>query len=632
LTSVEQRDEAPDVLTAGITDVGLTRRDNQDSFGGWCDSDGRYLLLVADGLGGHRGGATASRLAVEVFEDIFAGAEELAGDVVLLEGFEAANAKIFQVASGDRDLKGMGTTGVGLFLDMHAPAPSGWLAHVGDSRCYRLREGVFECLTLDHTLRAQLREARGATTVEIDAVPGADALMRALGPEPEVEVDVKPLSLQAGDRFLLCSDGLWGPVPDEDTADILARHDPEDAVELLVDEANRRGGPDNVTILIAVIPGGDASDAATVIRRSAHAPAASFPAATPPGASQMTSTAEVAGLNAAPVAAAESARPATRRARGSAWWSESRDRISQQLEIGMQAAEARGWLRAGAQIPRWAVGAAAAAASLTAMLLVMVLVQSRSLSPAAPAGEPAPVAGPTRAVEDGAQPDVSARQSSDDAQVPAVSTRAPDAAPKSEADVEVSTEAELPKPPEARPETTSVAAGERLGEDEALPTLPRAKPTLGFASAAERARLMRREIESAQQAFPVFLDAVRACDLDALSKLTSSFAQAALASRCEAAATLEGVEVDESSWRWLQPGRVRVQFRELVAGQLSSARAVLERDLSRSTGGLSTPPASGLAATGSATGSPQDPESAQDPDRVLWRVIRIDALGPEPSP
>jgi protein phosphatase len=128
------------------------------------------------------------------------------------------------------------------------------VAHVGDSRAYRLRDGTLEQLTADHSLVAEL-ERRGLITAQEARVhPRRNEVLRCIGVDPEVDVDVAPVDVQAGDQYLLCSDGLCGVLTDEEIAAELLRAAPEEAARRLVDAANERGGPDNITVQIARIP------------------------------------------------------------------------------------------------------------------------------------------------------------------------------------------------------------------------------------------------------------------------------------------------------------------------------------------------------------------------------------------
>jgi protein phosphatase len=207
------------------------------------------MLVVADGMGGHSGGATASKLALEIIGQIFeSGFDD--SKAMLEHAFHAANEKIHQIGSTDPTLHNMGTTGVAVLL---GPENTGWVAHIGDSRAYRLRGGRLDQITADHSWVSE-EVRRGQITAE-DAKSHTmrNVLLRSIGVEPHVEVTLSTIDLKPGDRFLLCSDGLWGEVEDGPIAEILTREDPANAVRQLVDLANENGGSDNVTVQVAVL-------------------------------------------------------------------------------------------------------------------------------------------------------------------------------------------------------------------------------------------------------------------------------------------------------------------------------------------------------------------------------------------
>ena len=237
---------------AAATDTGQIRAANQDSYGAFTDADRARLFVVADGMGGHRGGETASRLAVETIGDVFRRSEE-GPEGTLRDAFQAANQRIWQVAQEDDALQGMGTTGVALLLSPDEPL---WLAHVGDSRAYRYRRGVLERLTVDHSMVEHMREHGLLTEEEAAHHPERNVILRSLGVQPTVEVEIASVATEPGDQFMLCSDGLSSVVPEAEIAAVLERHRPVDAARLLVDLANQRGGPDNVTVQVVQIPGG----------------------------------------------------------------------------------------------------------------------------------------------------------------------------------------------------------------------------------------------------------------------------------------------------------------------------------------------------------------------------------------
>jgi serine/threonine protein phosphatase PrpC len=235
--------------TAYLTDVGRVRSENQDACSELRDPSGAQLLVVADGMGGHRGGATASRMAIETVREVFERSPNAGGEM-LREALETANARVYRASSERAELYGMGTTCVALLFEANAA----WVAHVGDSRAYRLRDGQLLAITHDHSAVAELLR-RGVISAEEAAVhPRRNELLRSIGVEPSTEVDVSPVDVRAGDRFLLCSDGLSSVVPEEEIGAVLGNEPPEQAARTLVDSANAYGGPDNVTVMITAFP------------------------------------------------------------------------------------------------------------------------------------------------------------------------------------------------------------------------------------------------------------------------------------------------------------------------------------------------------------------------------------------
>jgi protein phosphatase len=239
----------PDIQTASLSDVGMVRAQNQDYCGEFRKSDGCRLLVMADGMGGHQDGATASRTAVETIGEIFEHSDESCGEL-LHNAVVTANRRVYGKALESGALRGMGTTVVALLLTTEG---SGWIAHVGDSRGYRLRHGGMEALTADHSVVGEMLRQGLISPEEAEAHPRRHEITRSVGIEAEVEPDIAQISVQPGDRFLLCSDGLTGPLNEEEIALTLLAEPPSEAVRTLVDEANARGGGDNISVQIAVI-------------------------------------------------------------------------------------------------------------------------------------------------------------------------------------------------------------------------------------------------------------------------------------------------------------------------------------------------------------------------------------------
>lgn len=231
--------------TASLSDVGRLRAENEDHFGEFTRPGEIRLLVVADGMGGHQGGATASRLAVEAVGRAFSDGDDQP-EPLLRAALETANACVHARAADAPALYGMGTTCVALLL---APDGRGCVAHVGDSRAYRLRGGRLDALTSDHSVVAELVRRGVLSPSEALIHPRRNELLRSIGVEPSVAVDTATLSVEPGDRFLLCSDGLCGVVPEDEIAENLAGP-VAGAARKLVDLANACGGPDNVTVIV----------------------------------------------------------------------------------------------------------------------------------------------------------------------------------------------------------------------------------------------------------------------------------------------------------------------------------------------------------------------------------------------
>ena len=246
-----QRFDVAGLEAVGDTHVGRVRTVNQDAYGEWTDAArGMRLFFVADGMGGHRGGEVASRLAVEQVGLAFK-EDEGAAPELLKNAFERANGEIFETARRDLELTGMGTTGVALALTGER---LGWVAHVGDSRAYRFRDGKLEQLTDDHSVVGELVRRGQLTSEEARIHPQSNEILRAIGTQPEIETEITRIDVEPGDRYMLCSDGLSGMLSDDAIAEVVGSTPPADAVARLIELANEAGGSDNITVQIAVVP------------------------------------------------------------------------------------------------------------------------------------------------------------------------------------------------------------------------------------------------------------------------------------------------------------------------------------------------------------------------------------------
>jgi protein phosphatase len=228
------------VEKAALSDVGRQRQGNEDSY-----LERSPLFAVADGMGGARAGEVASRIAVEQF-DADNGSDDTPEEQ-LAEVARGANRKIHQMAQDDSAYAGMGTTFTAALVTGKHIA----IGHVGDSRLYRFREGELERLTHDHSLVEEFVRQGKLTPAEAEVHPQRSIITRALGPEPEVEVDTYTHSGRDGDVYLLNSDGLTGMINEQQVAEILRdRESLEDAAEKLIAAANENGGKDNITVVL----------------------------------------------------------------------------------------------------------------------------------------------------------------------------------------------------------------------------------------------------------------------------------------------------------------------------------------------------------------------------------------------
>jgi serine/threonine protein phosphatase PrpC len=286
------------------TDVGRTRDHNEDSYGvGEGELVERFgeLLVICDGMGGHAAGEVASRVAVEtILADYYTDTDE-ERPAALEQAFSHANEQIYASGRGS-----MGTTGVAALLYHDALH----IANVGDSRAYLIRDGEIRQLSRDHSFVSDQVAAGLITPEQARSSPHRNVITRALGYQSEISVDLFRWPLQVGDIVLLCSDGLHGLVTDEEIAEIAAAHAPDEAIERLIDLANERGGPDNITVAIARVEALDwdaqpvtEADLADEVERATVELPASEAAAVPAAAAP-----EVAAPSAAPPA-----RPVERR-------------------------------------------------------------------------------------------------------------------------------------------------------------------------------------------------------------------------------------------------------------------------------------------------------------------------------
>lgn len=254
---------------AGRTDIGRRRQHNEDVV---LVREDLGLFVVADGAGGHNAGEVASALAARSMENFFGATIRATHDLPefnrlgmpngarrLSQAVHKANRDVVEIARTSPRHRGMGTTVVATCFSPRSGLMH--VAHVGDSRCYRMRDGDFELLTQDHSLLTDVIEQRPELDDDMLARLPKNIVTRAIGLDGQLRVSIRSFSVVEGDRYLLCSDGLSGPVPAQDMARILgqASETPASLVEQLILRANERGGPDNVAALIIDCRGGHQS-------------------------------------------------------------------------------------------------------------------------------------------------------------------------------------------------------------------------------------------------------------------------------------------------------------------------------------------------------------------------------------
>lgn len=229
------------------TSQGRVRTSNEDSF--VANPDTR-LLLVADGMGGHAAGEIASQIAASTINDWVtshrAGTDDL-GEM-LRKGAQEANARVYEAQREDPTLAGMGSTLTAMLFQDHRY----YIAHVGDSRAYRLRGGGLEQLTRDHSLVWHLYENGVLEKADLTRHPQKNLITRSIGSHPQVDIDIEEGEAQAGDVYLLCSDGLTDGISEDKLCQKLAdpSRSPQEIAEDLVNAANEAGGPDNITVVL----------------------------------------------------------------------------------------------------------------------------------------------------------------------------------------------------------------------------------------------------------------------------------------------------------------------------------------------------------------------------------------------
>ena len=228
--------------SAGLTDTGRRRRQNEDSY-----VHEPPVFAIADGMGGAQAGEVASRLAAAVLEEV--NGEEAIGEARAAELIQEANRRVYERSNQDAAVSGMGTTMTVALVDDASGTVA--IGHVGDSRAYLIRDGELEQLTEDHTLVNELLKSGKLSPEEANVHPQRSVITRALGTEPDVDVDTFTIETRPGDVFLLCSDGLSSMISDSEILGLVRSGDGdlEAALRGLVEAANTSGGDDNITVV-----------------------------------------------------------------------------------------------------------------------------------------------------------------------------------------------------------------------------------------------------------------------------------------------------------------------------------------------------------------------------------------------
>lgn len=242
---------------ASLSDIGLVRPNNEDAFGHFEPADDEerrakgWLFLVADGMGGHKGGEIASGLAVDAIRSSYYADEGQNRAAVLKTAVEHANRVILGHSAADEALLGMGTT----CTVMAIQGGHAYFVHVGDSRAYLLREGELVQITQDHSLVGEMVRSGILSDEDARNHPKRNVITRSLGIHETIALDtpLSPFDLKQDDVFVLCSDGLNSAVHDEEIRGVVETNAPGAACQKLVEKANQRGGKDNITVVVVKV-------------------------------------------------------------------------------------------------------------------------------------------------------------------------------------------------------------------------------------------------------------------------------------------------------------------------------------------------------------------------------------------
>ena len=243
------------IISAGATDIGRKRKTNQDSI---CLDPSHNFFAVADGMGGHNGGDIASQMSVKIMPEYVAAHAKTEPDTLMRELIQKVNEEILKKAQANPDLQGMGTTVSAIYFS----GPQLFIGNVGDSRVYMINNQNIYQMTRDHSFVQEKLNMGIYTREEAVKDPQKNVLVRSVGFDPDINVDVFHYRICKNDLFLICSDGLHGKVSDGDILHIVRKNIPnpaeatkgqlEDAVYDLIRQANDNGGQDNISVIIAV--------------------------------------------------------------------------------------------------------------------------------------------------------------------------------------------------------------------------------------------------------------------------------------------------------------------------------------------------------------------------------------------
>ncbi|MDD2722687.1 MAG: Stp1/IreP family PP2C-type Ser/Thr phosphatase [Methylovulum sp.] len=241
------------ISVALASDIGCHRQNNEDTvkFFSLSGNVQTGLAIVADGMGGHKAGEVASQEAVDVIGEWCLAHHFADPQQTLVNAYLAANQRVYRHSSDHHDCRGMGTTVTALLI----ANGMGCYAHVGDSRLYSIRDRHITQMTQDHTLVAQMLEYGMITAEQAKVHPQKNILTNALGTNPDILVDVSDIlfPIQIGDSYLLCSDGLFEKITDDEILHIIVNNSPEEACTALVDAAIDRGGNDNISVIVLAV-------------------------------------------------------------------------------------------------------------------------------------------------------------------------------------------------------------------------------------------------------------------------------------------------------------------------------------------------------------------------------------------